>query len=235
MCIYHKVITIVQELKKDPSKDKIKNAETTEKLSSQEKMLRGKQQAQQRLDLVNQLTAYVSTYSNTVLAYIKIFQEVAILLEAVMMMMMMVMMMSMMGMMGMMMAIVSMMGMMMMSIMVMVVVVIMIIIMITTMMITTMMIRSIMIFICYFQQSIGAVKEVTSEIGFRDHLEVSSLSVSIINRLHCPYISFMHACYLTISLPLHIIHAYYTVLTYHSFIHAYNLTTDECDTDHLSW
>ena len=81
-------MAIVQELKKDPSRDKKNNVEAIEKLSSQEKLLRGKQQAQQRLDLVNQLTAYVSTYSNAVLAYIKIFQEVAILLEAVMMLMM---------------------------------------------------------------------------------------------------------------------------------------------------
>jgi len=85
-------MAIVQELKKDPRRDKKNNVESIEKLSSQEKMLRGKQQAQQRLDLVNQLTAYVSTYSNAVLAYIKIFQEVAILLEAVMMLMMHVMM-----------------------------------------------------------------------------------------------------------------------------------------------
>ena len=88
-------MAIVQELKKDPSRDKKNNVEAIEKLSSQEKLLRGKQQAQQRLDLVNQLTAYVSTYSNAVLAYIKIFQEVAILLEAVMMLMMHVMMMMM--------------------------------------------------------------------------------------------------------------------------------------------
>jgi hypothetical protein len=66
-----------------------------------------------------------------------------------------------------------------------------------------MMIRYIMIaIICFSQQSIAAVKEVTSVIGFRDHLEVSSLSVRII-----------YSCYYSISkLPCHIINV---TLPYH--------------------
>jgi Zn finger protein HypA/HybF involved in hydrogenase expression len=75
--------------------------------------------------------------------------------------------------------------------------------------------------IYFSQQSIVAVKEVTSVIGFRDHLEVSSLSVSIETN-HTTTTTYQY--YLTISiLPYHIINATLTynlpfLTTYHSYM-----------------
>ena len=81
------MIAIVQELKKSPSGssgiNKHNNVDSDSNLSTQEKMMKGKEQAKLRLEMVNQLTAYVSIYNNAVISYVKMFQEIAILLEAV--------------------------------------------------------------------------------------------------------------------------------------------------------
>lgn len=80
VCIRNKVTSIVNQLNKETLP-----TTTTDQphISKREAALASKQLAQQRIDLVNTLTAYVSTYSDAVLSYLKIFQEIAISIEAV--------------------------------------------------------------------------------------------------------------------------------------------------------
>lgn len=57
--------------------------EQSKQLSKEEKNALKNQSAQRKLDLVNQLTPLVDTYSDAVLKYMKVFQKVAISLEMV--------------------------------------------------------------------------------------------------------------------------------------------------------
>jgi hypothetical protein len=53
------------------------------KLTKEQKTAMAKELAQQRADMVNQLTALVTVYTDSVLAYTRAFQELAVSIEAV--------------------------------------------------------------------------------------------------------------------------------------------------------
>lgn len=79
ICIKDQVQRIVDTLKAPPDA----SAAQLKGLSKEEKSRMAKAAAQERLELVNSLTAMVYVYNDMVLAYMKAFQKLAISIELV--------------------------------------------------------------------------------------------------------------------------------------------------------
>ena len=79
ICIKDQVLHIVNTLKAPPDT----SLAQSKGVSKEEKSRLAKAQAQERLDLVNSLTAMVYVYNDMVLSYMKLFQKLAISIEVV--------------------------------------------------------------------------------------------------------------------------------------------------------
>lgn len=80
--IKNKVMYVVNALKEESNRSKERKDEM-KSLTKAERALRQSELMQQRVNLVNDLQALIPVYSDTVVAYIKAFQNMAICLEAV--------------------------------------------------------------------------------------------------------------------------------------------------------
>lgn len=78
-----RVLKLVEKLQSTNSTNDIKAVEEGAKMSKEQRALRAKELAQGRMDLVNALQALVPVYTETVLAYSRAFQELAVSVEAV--------------------------------------------------------------------------------------------------------------------------------------------------------
>jgi hypothetical protein len=78
-----RVLQIVQLLHNSDSVNNAMAAADGGKLSKEQRAVRARELAQQRMDQVNALTALVPVYSDAVLAYTRAFQELAVSVEAV--------------------------------------------------------------------------------------------------------------------------------------------------------
>lgn len=80
--VRNKVMKVVNDLKEESNRSKEKKDEM-KLLSKAERALRQSELMQQRVNMVNELQSLIPVYSDTVVAYIKAFQNIAICLEAV--------------------------------------------------------------------------------------------------------------------------------------------------------
>lgn len=80
--VKNKVLNVVTKLKEESERSKDLKEEM-KSLSKAERAIRQNELTQMRVNMVNELTALIPVYSDTVLAYIKAFQNIAICLEAV--------------------------------------------------------------------------------------------------------------------------------------------------------
>jgi hypothetical protein len=80
--IHKKVMSIVNTLKEESIRSK-ERKEEWKHLSKPERALKQSEMMQRQVSLVNELQALIPVYSDTVLAYIKVFQAIAICVEAV--------------------------------------------------------------------------------------------------------------------------------------------------------
>jgi hypothetical protein len=78
-----RVLQIVQLLHNSDGVNNAMAAADGGKLSKEQRAVRARELAQQRMDQVNALTALVPVYSDAVLAYTRAFQELAVSVEAV--------------------------------------------------------------------------------------------------------------------------------------------------------
>lgn len=73
---------VVNDLKEESNRSKEKKDEM-KLLSKAERALKQSELMQQRVNMVNELQSLIPVYSDTVVAYIKAFQNIAICVEAV--------------------------------------------------------------------------------------------------------------------------------------------------------
>lgn len=76
------MLRVVTELKEESNRSKERKDEM-KTLTKAERALRQSELMQQRVNLVNDLQSLIPVYSDTVVSYIKAFQNMAICLEAV--------------------------------------------------------------------------------------------------------------------------------------------------------
>lgn len=81
--VQRKVQRLVDLLKNSGAANDALAAADGGKMSKEQRALRAKELAQARVDQVNALSALVPVYSETVLAYTRAFQELAVSVEAV--------------------------------------------------------------------------------------------------------------------------------------------------------
>lgn len=81
--MHDQVMRLVRALKNSNVPTGAAAAEATARLTKEQRAQIARELAQQRMDLVNSLSALVPLYTETVLAYTRAFQELAISVEAV--------------------------------------------------------------------------------------------------------------------------------------------------------
>ena len=83
VCVKEQVMRLVRALKNSSAPSDSSADAAAAKQSKEQRAVRARELAQQRMDMVNALSALVPLYTETVLAYTRAFQELAVSVEAV--------------------------------------------------------------------------------------------------------------------------------------------------------